>query len=89
MRIGRPVFCAVACSGERLIGNVCGQSCSGNFQWPAHQGTPADDGVEKYVWRTLADERVLLSHQDVDGETFSWDLSRQSASDFIVVPMCC
>ncbi len=32
-----------------------------------------DIGVDSYVWRTVGDERVRETHEDVDGETFSWD----------------
>jgi len=30
-------------------------------------------GVERYVWRTVKDERVRETHAELDGETFSWD----------------
>ena len=30
-------------------------------------------GIEKYIWTTANDERVRDSHEEVDGETFSWD----------------
>lgn len=30
-------------------------------------------GVEKYVWRTLADERVCEDCAELDGQTFDWD----------------
>lgn len=32
-----------------------------------------DSGVERYIWRTMQDERVRDEHADCDGETFSWD----------------
>jgi SPP1 gp7 family putative phage head morphogenesis protein len=30
-------------------------------------------GVQKYVWTTSGDERVRPMHDDLDGQTFSWD----------------
>lgn len=30
-------------------------------------------GIEEYVWSTSLDERVREEHEDLDGETFSWD----------------
>lgn len=32
-----------------------------------------DIGVDSYTWRTVGDERVRDTHQEVDGQTFSWD----------------
>ena len=32
-----------------------------------------DIGVEGYIWRTVGDERVRESHEEVDGQYFSWD----------------
>ena len=32
-----------------------------------------DLGVERYVWRTMNDNRVRDEHQDREGETFAWD----------------
>lgn len=30
-------------------------------------------GIEKFVWTTVGDERVRESHEELDGQTFSWD----------------
>lgn len=30
-------------------------------------------GVKKFIWRTVSDERVRKSHEELDGEEFSWD----------------
>lgn len=30
-------------------------------------------GVDKYIWRSVSDERVRNSHSDFDGNTYSWD----------------
>ncbi len=30
-------------------------------------------GVSGYIWRTVGDERVRDSHDEVDGQFFSWD----------------
>ena len=30
-------------------------------------------GIDKYVWRTVGDERVRDNHRSKDGEIFSWD----------------
>ena len=30
-------------------------------------------GIEGYIWRTVKDERVRDTHQELDGELFSWD----------------
>lgn len=30
-------------------------------------------GVERYVWRSVGDERVRNSHDEFDGNTYSWD----------------
>lgn len=30
-------------------------------------------GIERYVWTTTGDERVRERHEELDGETFSWD----------------
>ena len=32
-----------------------------------------DIGVEGYIWRTVGDERVRETHQEVDGDYYSWD----------------
>jgi len=32
-----------------------------------------DIGVEGYIWRTVGDERVRDSHDEVDGQFFSWN----------------
>jgi len=32
-----------------------------------------DLGVSNYIWRTVGDERVRDTHEDNDGELFSWD----------------
>jgi SPP1 gp7 family putative phage head morphogenesis protein len=32
-----------------------------------------DIGVEGYIWRTVGDERVRETHEEVDGQYFSWD----------------
>jgi SPP1 gp7 family putative phage head morphogenesis protein len=32
-----------------------------------------DIGVEGYIWRTVGDERVRDTHEEVDGQYFSWD----------------
>jgi SPP1 gp7 family putative phage head morphogenesis protein len=32
-----------------------------------------DLGVDSYIWRTVQDERVRETHQEVDGQTFPWD----------------
>ena len=37
------------------------------------QSRQKDAGVDKYIWRTVGDERVRDSHMEVDGQTFSWD----------------
>lgn len=33
----------------------------------------SEAGINKYVWRTVGDERVRESHAKKDGEVFSWD----------------
>lgn len=30
-------------------------------------------GVERYIWRSVEDERVRPEHEDFDGNTYSWD----------------
>jgi SPP1 gp7 family putative phage head morphogenesis protein len=30
-------------------------------------------GISRYIWRTVGDERVRESHQELDGQIFSWD----------------
>jgi SPP1 gp7 family putative phage head morphogenesis protein len=37
------------------------------------QGRMLAVGIEKYIWTTTGDERVRPMHEDLDGETFSWD----------------
>lgn len=37
------------------------------------QGRQRDIGVEGYIWRTVGDERVRETHQEVDGDYYSWD----------------
>lgn len=32
-----------------------------------------DIGVEGYIWRTVGDERVRETHEEVDGQYFNWD----------------
>jgi SPP1 gp7 family putative phage head morphogenesis protein len=32
-----------------------------------------DIGVSSYTWRTVGDERVRDTHQEVDGQVFTWD----------------
>jgi SPP1 gp7 family putative phage head morphogenesis protein len=32
-----------------------------------------DIGVEGYIWRTVGDERVRDTHEEVDGQFFTWD----------------
>lgn len=33
----------------------------------------SDLGIERYRWRTMGDDRVRKSHEDHDGDIFSWD----------------
>lgn len=30
-------------------------------------------GIDRFVWRTVHDNRVRSSHEELDGKTFSWD----------------
>jgi SPP1 gp7 family putative phage head morphogenesis protein len=32
-----------------------------------------DIGVDSYTWRTVGDERVRETHDEVDGQVFTWD----------------
>jgi SPP1 gp7 family putative phage head morphogenesis protein len=34
-----------------------------------------ESGVDSYVWRTVGDERVRETHDEVDGQTFSWSIA--------------
>lgn len=40
-----------------------------------------DIGVDSYVWRTVGDERVRETHEEVDGQTFSWDSPPSETDD--------
>jgi SPP1 gp7 family putative phage head morphogenesis protein len=47
-------------------------------------------GIEDYTWRTAGDERVRPSHQDLDGESFSWtDPQRQPPEGHPGFPIQC
>jgi SPP1 gp7 family putative phage head morphogenesis protein len=45
------------------------------------QERQTDIGVDSYIWRTVGDERVRDTHEEVDGQTFSWD-SPPGETDF-------
>jgi len=45
------------------------------------QQRQGDIGVDSYIWRTVGDERVRETHEDVDGETFSWDSPPSETDD--------
>ena len=40
-----------------------------------------DIGVEGYIWRTVGDERVRDTHEEVDGQYFSWDSPPSETDD--------
>ena len=40
-----------------------------------------DIGVEGYIWRTVGDERVRDTHEEVDGQFFSWDSPPSETDD--------
>jgi SPP1 gp7 family putative phage head morphogenesis protein len=40
-----------------------------------------DIGVDSYTWRTVGDERVRETHEEVDGQVFSWDSPPSETDD--------
>ena len=45
----------------------------GKFYGALTRATQSELGIEKFVWRTMEDERVRPEHEDLDGETFDWE----------------
>ena len=56
-------------SRARLIARDQVAKLNGNLT----QERQKDIGVEGYIWRTVGDERVRETHEEVDGKFFSWD----------------
>ena len=45
----------------------------GKFFGQLNELRQQDVGIDKYVWRTVGDNRVRPSHRDKDGRVFSWN----------------
>lgn len=45
----------------------------GKFFGELNQFRQESLGLERYIWRTVRDERVRDAHDDFNGETYSWD----------------
>lgn len=43
------------------------------FNGELNQARQTELGIERYIWRTVKDNRVREEHADLEGETFSWD----------------
>ena len=64
-------------SRARLIARDQVAKLNGNLT----QERQRDIGVDSYIWRTVGDERVRDTHEEVDGETFSWDSPPSETDD--------
>jgi SPP1 gp7 family putative phage head morphogenesis protein len=45
----------------------------GKFNGDLNRVRQKDLGIERFVWRSMHDNRVRPEHEDRDGETYSWD----------------
>ncbi len=43
------------------------------FYGELNQARQEDLGVDKYIWRTVEDNRVRTAHDEFDGEVFTWE----------------
>jgi len=59
----------VADSRVRLIARDQVSKLNGNLT----EQRQTDIGVDSYIWRTVGDERVRDTHEENDGQQFSWD----------------